>query len=87
LHMKSNCGAEIQEVQKGSIAEVAGLMPGDRLIRANGYKVNDVIDFMFYSNEAKLSFFVERDSKGLTININRELKAKCLVCDNFVKQA
>ncbi len=85
--MKSNCGVEIQEIQKGSIAEVAGLAPGDRLIKTNSYKVNDVIDFMFYSNEAKLSFFVERGSKRLTVNINREPKAKYLVCDNLAKQA
>lgn len=85
--MKSNCGAEIQEIQKGSIAEVAGLAPGDRLIRTNGYKVNDVIDFMFYSNEAKLSFFVERGSERLTININREMKEKYLACNNLAKQA
>lgn len=66
--MKNNCGVEIEEIQKGSIAEKAGLQPGDILISINGHEIRDAIDLMYYSNEPELKFFIKRDKKMLFID-------------------
>lgn len=68
--MKNNCGVEIEEIQKGSIAEMTGLQPGDLLVSINGYEVRDSIDLMYYSNEPELRFFIKRGSKTLLIDEN-----------------
>jgi putative radical SAM enzyme (TIGR03279 family) len=65
-------GVEIQEVQKDSIAAMAVLMPGDKLIEVNSCKINDVIDFMFCCSENKLGLLVQRGNKKFSLNVNVE---------------
>lgn len=66
--MRNNKGVEIEEIQKGSIADMAGLLAGDRLIAINGNEVRDEIDMMFYGNEPKLKFLIKRGNKRLIFN-------------------
>lgn len=66
--MKNNCGVEIEEIQKRSIAEKVGLQPGDILVSINGHEVRDAIDLMYYSNEPELRFLIKRDKKMLLID-------------------
>lgn len=73
--MKSNCGVEIEEIRKGSLAERAGLRAGDRLIAVNGHKVRDDIDLMFYGQEPLLELLVERGKRRLIFTLNSELQA------------
>ena len=68
--MKNNSGVEIEEIQKGSIAEKAGLHAGDRLIAINGHEVRDDIDLMFYGNEPRLKLLIKRDGKRQLIDVN-----------------
>ena len=42
--------AKINCVDVDSIAEELGLSGGDVLVSINGNEINDVIDYMFYSN-------------------------------------
>ena len=65
--MKSNPGVEIESITVGSIAERAGLLPGDRIIKVNGHKIKDAIDLMFYNNETELHFAVGRKGTRLAM--------------------
>ena len=69
--MKSKPGVEIELIAGGSIAERAGLLPKDKLIRVNGNKIKDAIDLLFYSNEPDLQFTVGRGATKLAINACR----------------
>ncbi|MBN2242769.1 MAG: DUF512 domain-containing protein [Acidobacteria bacterium] len=44
----SRQGIEILEVEKGSAAEEAGLAPGDRILEADGRKIDDELALRFY---------------------------------------
>lgn len=69
--MKSNPGVEIEVIAGGSVAERAGLLPKDKLIRVNGNKIKDAIDLLFYSNEPDLQFTVSRGAAKLVIKAGR----------------
>ncbi len=70
--MKSKPGVEIELIAAGSIAERAGLLPKDKLIRVNRNKIRDAIDLLFYSNEADLQFTVGRGAAKLAVNACRD---------------
>lgn len=65
--MKNNSGVEIEEIQKGSVAEKAGLKTGDRLVAVNGHGVSDEIDLIFFGNEPHTELLIRRDKKNMTI--------------------
>ena len=69
--MKSNPGVEIELIAGGSVAERAGLLPKDKLIRVNGNNIKDAIDLLFYSNESDLQFTVSRGAAKLAIKVSR----------------
>jgi len=69
--VKSNPGVEIELIAEGSIAERAGLLPKDKLIRVNGNKIKDAIDLLFYSNEPDLQLTVGRGAAKLAVNACR----------------
>ncbi len=68
--MKSNCGVEIEQISKGSIAERAGLRPHDYLVSINGHEVRDAIDLMFYGAEPDLKLQVKRGKEKITASID-----------------
>lgn len=70
--MRNSCGVEIEEIEKGSIAEKAGLQAGDRLIAMNGHEVMDEIDLLFYGNEPKASLLVQRNKEKMTVDIQMD---------------
>ena len=53
---------EITNVLKHSPAHRARIKSGDTLISINGNKINDVLDYMYYSAYDKLE--VEHEHKG-----------------------
>lgn len=69
--MKSNPGVEVELITAGGLAERAGLLPGDRIIRVNGRQVRDAIDLMFYSNEPVLQFTIGRNGTRYLIDASR----------------
>jgi len=47
-------GLFIEAVETGSLADEAGLGPGDRLLAINGHRMRDVIDFGFHAGDEEL---------------------------------
>ena len=39
---------EIQSVEPGSHAALAGILPGETLVSINGHEIYDVLDYRFY---------------------------------------
>lgn len=48
---KPNEGGVVDAVRSGSLADEAGLLPGDRIISINGAQLRDAVDFQFYAAE------------------------------------
>ena len=62
----------IDKINKGSIASHLGIKHGERLISINNKEINDVLDYLFYATDEKLSLTVEGDKKGRVIfNISK----------------
>jgi len=51
---------DVLEVAPGSLADVAGIRPGDCLLSINGYVIRDPIDYRFYSSDDRLLILVRR---------------------------
>lgn len=63
----------ISGVQDGSIAQEAGIEPGDRLIAINGQSVRDVFDYRFLSADEQVLLEVMRpDGELLQIEVQKE---------------
>jgi putative radical SAM enzyme (TIGR03279 family) len=61
--MKESC--VIQDVEKGGIAENAGIKPGDILLKIDKTPISDVIDLMFCSSDSIRSIqFIHKGRKG-----------------------
>ncbi|MCE5313212.1 MAG: DUF512 domain-containing protein [Nitrospiraceae bacterium] len=63
MPQKSNSCVEIEDVLEDSLAQKAGIKPGDRIIEINGHKIRDIIDLMYYGNEDHLELKIKRGSE------------------------
>jgi len=60
-------------VEPDSIAEEAGIEPGDRLLSINGQKIKDIFDYRFLTTEEKLILCIEkRDGEIWEVEIEKE---------------
>ena len=64
-------GGLIAAVGASSLAERAGLQPGDELLSINGCPVRDIIDVRFYSAEEHLTLGLRRDERKFAIETER----------------
>jgi len=71
--MRNNHCAEIESVQKGTIAEKSGIKAGDRLVSINNHKIRDLIDLMFYGSEQRHDILIQRQDRMLNIEIKKPL--------------
>ena len=62
---------EIKSVVRGSPVFGKGIQAGDRLDSVNGHKIEDVLDYMFYSAEEETELLIERDGGFRTITITK----------------
>jgi putative radical SAM enzyme (TIGR03279 family) len=62
----------VKAIESGSVAEQAGLRPGDALIAINGHNLQDVIDAQFYAAESDLQFRIERDGLIMALDVHRD---------------
>lgn len=69
--MKKGNAVEIETVEQGSLAEQAGIRPGDRLISVNRRRVRDAIDLLFYGSEPDLRLVVQRGEERTSYHIDR----------------
>lgn len=60
---------EITNVVKGSPASRAGIHAGDLLVKLNGEKITDVLDYMYYSSEASVKIELIRKDKTLMFKV------------------
>lgn len=58
--MSKNSKSLIKSVDTGSIAEEIGLCAGDRIIKINGCKISDILDYKFLSCDEELEIDVEK---------------------------
>ena len=50
----------IERVEPGSIAQEAGIAPGDCLLKINGEEIYDILEYKFYSAATELELEIER---------------------------
>lgn len=60
MEHKNSCRHYIKNVQKGSIAEELELSYGDELLRINGKKIKDVLDYHYLTNDDFLTILVRK---------------------------
>lgn len=61
----------ISSVDPGSLAELAGVRPGETVLKVNRHEINDVLDFKYHS-ESKKAVLLLQDENGKT----RKVKIK-----------
>lgn len=81
-------------VEKHSIAEKAGIKPGDIIISVNDREIRDVLDYRFYTASEKLTVRIHRGAELFDVKIikdeyddiglgfENELMDKCQTCRN-----
>ena len=66
-------GAVIADVRPGSIADEAGLRPGDRIVAINGAPATDLIQLHFAAAQPHLAIWVQRgDGEELRVDIDKD---------------
>ena len=63
---------EITALAPGSLAEQAGIQPGDRLLSVNNQAVEDIIDVQFYSAEEDVELLIRREDELIVFEIERD---------------
>jgi putative radical SAM enzyme (TIGR03279 family) len=69
--MLTECGLPIESVQRGSLADKAGLRPGDSLLSVNAHGLRDPIDFIYYSTDEDLHINFRRGSRTMNLAIEK----------------
>jgi len=66
-------GVRIIHVEEGSLAEEAGIKPGEKLLHINGKGIRDTVDFFFYGSEDRLKLELQ-DEAGVarTVRIRKD---------------
>ena len=63
---------KINSVIPGSPAEREGVREGDLLASINGHKVKDVLDYMYYAAETKITLDIVRHGEEMTVRISKD---------------
>lgn len=59
----------IKSVEKGSLADVSGILANDVLVALNGNEINDVLDYRFYLAHKNLNISLLRNGQPVEINM------------------
>ena len=62
----------VAEIEKGSDAELAGMLPGDKITRVNNEEIRDNLDFEFFRSEGYLAVELLRDGESMAFEIERD---------------
>ncbi len=63
---------KVAALAPGSIAEEAGLLPGDELLEINGQRVQDNIDVRFFESEAVVALRIARAGEVMVFEIEKD---------------
>ncbi len=67
----SRRGIKILEVEKGSAADKAGLLPGERIVEADGHEITDELALRFYLADETVDLLVRRaDGRHEHLNVD-----------------
>lgn len=70
--MPGACNGNIVEtVRQGSPADRAGIMPGDTILMVNRKKINDLIDFLFYTDTPEVTISLKRSYEIMKVKTIR----------------
>ena len=61
----------VTEVEKGSLAEKAGLRPDDILVSIDTHPIRDILDYRFFLTEEKILLELERDGERFSVQIKK----------------
>lgn len=61
----------IQSVEKGSLAESAGVRAGDVLLSVNGHDIADVLDYRFYLIDRSLTLLLHRGPELVKVELKK----------------
>jgi len=64
-------GAVVRGIEAGSIAEEAGIQPGDKILSINGVEPRDVLDYQMLMEEEDVEVVIERDGETGLIEIEK----------------
>lgn len=64
-------GGFVRRIAPASLADRAGLRPGDRLLAIDGHPLRDAIDFRFYAAEERFRLGFRRDGRDAEIEVQR----------------
>lgn len=64
-------GGVVQQVRADSLAQRAGLRPGDRVVSIDGHELRDAIDYRFYAAEPSIRLTALRNGSHLTFAIDK----------------
>ncbi len=65
-------GGRVQSVAPGSIAEDAGIEPGDIIVSLNGHELRDIVDYRYYSAEESVDILVRRGQEEAVIEVEKD---------------
>jgi putative radical SAM enzyme (TIGR03279 family) len=66
------CGITVKRVYQGSVAHASGVQRGDRIVAANGERVDDELDFMFMAAVQLLELEIVRRGATRLVSVVRE---------------
>jgi len=69
---RRGAGGLIAQVRPGSIGDMLGLRPGDRLLAINGHRLRDIIDYQFYGAEEELTLVARRGDQEAILEVERD---------------
>lgn len=67
---------EVAEVFPGGPADLAGVLPGDRIVLVNGHPLEDVIDVQFHAASQPCVLTVHRGGRALDIPVPKDVDAQ-----------
>ena len=61
----------VTEVEKGSLAEKAGIQAGDLLVKIDSHPIQDILDYRFFLTEEKILLELKRGETTYTVQIKK----------------
>ncbi len=62
---------KIKDIERGSFADKAGIVPGELLVSINGNEISDVLDYRFYLAERKVELLLKSDKGEYSVTIKK----------------